>query len=701
MNLLAVDTETEPLLNGGRKVRTEFAPPRLVCASWCDGEASGLLTEDDEIVSFLRERIHAGWTLVFHNCGFDLSVLSRLPGACPFLNTALRRRQVLDTMVLHTIAHPTGRPRRTLSAVHAELTGQELDKGSTRVSFRRGVPLTPEQTKYAIEDAEATHRVATKLLACSPACLVERDPLLHYHQIKAESNETPFDTARRFSAAAGYAKLVLEPLGFRVDRERLQELQRDVEEATGELLSQLAECSLARRLRMGPAVGSELVGSETPSRPWSYSPERGRFERVVGRLSQKKLVREDERQRNPLLRRRKWHPRTREMRIEWAPSRIQLDTGKLQLRFREVADEHGIEAPLTDSGRISVQYDYWKYYKESLPEDLRLYLDYTKKRKLLGTYFRPLTDSGAHKVKPIYWIPGALTWRWACSSPNLQNQPKSLRPVYTPAREGCVFVSADYKSLELYTVCEAMHALGLGHGPLRRVLDEAADVHRHTAALLYDLPEEEVEDDLRSAAKIANFSLLGGMGVKSFLQAARKAGFRWTESQAADVRARWFRTFTDCSAYLGLFRVDPWKLKPGHFRREPWAECLGVVPSNGTRVTRWDLRTQIADGAVYECFLPTGVCIPHRQFTQAANLFFQHLGAQVITEAFNRVCEAGLDVCSVVHDEITVLARPEEAEQVADTLTWEMQKAQATICTCGVSIPRPESTVCSRWGGEP
>jgi len=120
----------------------------------------------------------------------------------------------------------------------------------------------------------------------------------------------------------------------------------------------------------------------------------------------------------------------------------------------------------------------------------------------------------------------AETGRLSSEDPNVQNIPirtaegRRIRATFVP-EAGYVFVSADYSQVELRVLA---HLCG-GEGGFARAFAEGKDVHRATAAEVFDLPEAEVTSEVRSAAKAINFGLVygqGAWGLSNVLNISRK-----------------------------------------------------------------------------------------------------------------------------------------------------------------------------------
>ncbi len=144
----------------------------------------------------------------------------------------------------------------------------------------------------------------------------------------------------------------------------------------------------------------------------------------------------------------------------------------------------------------------------------QLILDYRSLSKLKSTYTDKLplqADPDTHRVHTSYHQAVAATGRLSSSDPNLQNIPirtsqgRRIRQAFI-APEGFTLLAADYSQIEL----RIMAHLSADEG-LTRAFAEDRDVHRATAAEVFDTPLDEVSQDQRRSAKAINFGLIYGM----------------------------------------------------------------------------------------------------------------------------------------------------------------------------------------------
>ena len=156
-------------------------------------------------------------------------------------------------------------------------------------------------------------------------------------------------------------------------------------------------------------------------------------------------------------------------------------------------------------------------------------LAYRSLEKLRSTYVDALpgfVNPATGRVHTNFNQATAETGRLSSEDPNLQNIPirtpegRRIRKAFVPA-DGHVFLSADYSQVELRVLA---HLCG-AEGGFARAFAAGKDVHRATAAEVFELPEDEVTREARSAAKAINFGLVygqGAWGLSQVLNISRK-----------------------------------------------------------------------------------------------------------------------------------------------------------------------------------
>ena len=147
-------------------------------------------------------------------------------------------------------------------------------------------------------------------------------------------------------------------------------------------------------------------------------------------------------------------------------------------------------------------------------------LEYRTYQKLTSTYVEGLLKViGADgRIHSIFNQTEARTGRLSSLEPNLQNIPirtelgSQLRDFFI-AKPGCILLDADYSQIELRILA---HITGDEH--MQTAFRSGADIHRSTAAKIYNIPEEQVTPRLRSSAKAINFGIMYGKGAYSLSQ---------------------------------------------------------------------------------------------------------------------------------------------------------------------------------------
>ncbi|MCE9625903.1 MAG: DNA polymerase I [Deltaproteobacteria bacterium] len=145
-----------------------------------------------------------------------------------------------------------------------------------------------------------------------------------------------------------------------------------------------------------------------------------------------------------------------------------------------------------------------------LPREI---LEYRSLTKLKSTYVDALLailDPETHRVHTSFNQTIAETGRLSSSDPNLQNIPirsedgAKIRKAFI-ADAGFVLMSADYSQIELRVLAELS-----GDSTLRRAFEEDLDIHRMTAASIFQVHEGLVTPQMRGAGKTVNFAVVYG-----------------------------------------------------------------------------------------------------------------------------------------------------------------------------------------------
>jgi DNA polymerase-1 len=144
----------------------------------------------------------------------------------------------------------------------------------------------------------------------------------------------------------------------------------------------------------------------------------------------------------------------------------------------------------------------------------KLILEHRSVSKLCSTYTDKLPlmiNPDTNRVHTSYHQAVAATGRLSSSNPNLQNIPirtaegRKIRLAFI-APEGYTMVAADYSQIELRIMAHLS-----GDKSLLDAFDKGLDIHKTTAAEVFGVAIDNVDNDQRRAAKAINFGLIYGM----------------------------------------------------------------------------------------------------------------------------------------------------------------------------------------------
>lgn len=163
---------------------------------------------------------------------------------------------------------------------------------------------------------------------------------------------------------------------------------------------------------------------------------------------------------------------------------------------------------------------------------------YTKMHTLYGMFIKDLPNkiSADGRLRGSFLLFGTEPGRLSCSNPNLQQLPKnpkedafmdvklpSIKKLFV-APLGWVLMEFDYSQAELRVLASFSHAKMLIDAYIK-----GEDVHKRVASEAYEVPQDEVTDQQRHAAKTINFGLLYGQGAAKL---AKTIGCTLGEAQA-------------------------------------------------------------------------------------------------------------------------------------------------------------------------
>ena len=174
-------------------------------------------------------------------------------------------------------------------------------------------------------------------------------------------------------------------------------------------------------------------------------------------------------------------------------------------------------------------------------------LDYRASAKLKSGYADalPLLADTHGRIHTSFIQTGTATGRLSSRDPNLQNIPirgeegRKIRKAFYAA-DGCKLISADYAQIELVILAHFSQDENLV-----KAFRHGTDVHAATAALIFNVPVENVVPDMRRIAKVINFGVMYGM---SAFRLANQ--LRISRTEAAEFITRYFTTYSGVSAFM-------------------------------------------------------------------------------------------------------------------------------------------------------
>lgn len=283
---------------------------------------------------------------------------------------------------------------------------------------------------------------------------------------------------------------------------------------------------------------------------------------------------------------------------------------------------------------------------------VKLILEYRSLAKLKSTYCDGLlkviqTDGRIHTS---FNQVETRTGRISSLEPNLQNIPirtelgREMRRFFV-AESGSTLIDADYSQIEL----RVLAALANDENMIN-AFNNGEDIHKTTAAQVFNLPPEMVTPLLRSRAKAVNFGIVYGIGAFSL---AKDIGV--SVKEAKDYINGYLHHFSGVAEYMD--------------------KMIETAKDNGYAETLFHRRRYLPELASSNHMM--------RAFGErvARNMPIQGTAADIIKIAMIRVCESlekenmKSRLILQVHDELIVESPADEAEKALQIVTREMENA--------------------------
>lgn len=426
----------------------------------------------DKIIELLRNLFANKRTKkVAHNGKFDMKWLKAIYGI-EVENFAF------DPMLAHYIAvseERGGHGLKELAWEHTDMGGydnalDEYKKKHLPASERGNYDLIPWEIlrEYASADVDCTFRL---IKIFKP--MIDANPKWKkmYDELFIEGS---------------YALMDMECNGILATKERVEEFQRAYEERIAEI---------EERLREFP----EIVQIE-------------REKQKLFELRQKEMKKPKEERDPEILKYNKY--KNFKFNFNSVVQLRELLFEKLGLYtpyLTDTAQSRGVKLEDATLNDFSTGKETLEYLKDKHPI-ASLLAEWKRLDKLYGTYIAPASDwidTTDGRVHGTFNLTGTVTSRLASESPNMQNIPRksndptSFEYKYGPKKlftsrfgEDGVILQFDYSQLELRVAAIFSNDEGL-----MSAYRDGKDLHKFVASRVYGVPEEEVTDDQRTAAK--------------------------------------------------------------------------------------------------------------------------------------------------------------------------------------------------------
>jgi DNA polymerase I-like protein with 3'-5' exonuclease and polymerase domains len=172
-------------------------------------------------------------------------------------------------------------------------------------------------------------------------------------------------------------------------------------------------------------------------------------------------------------------------------------------------------------------------------------LEYRTVQKALTSYGQNMIDlinPATGRLHADFRQIGAPTGRFSCTNPNIQQVPHAVeyRRCFSGHPVGRKLIIADYSQIELRILAEFS-----GDQGFIGAFNSGADLHRVTAAQVFNVAVDQVSKEQRDFAKRLNFGVVYGIGAQRFSLMTGS-----TVGEAENVLRKYFGTYRQLDAYL-------------------------------------------------------------------------------------------------------------------------------------------------------
>ena len=283
-----------------------------------------------------------------------------------------------------------------------------------------------------------------------------------------------------------------------------------------------------------------------------------------------------------------------------------------------------------------------------------LILRYRHLSKLVNTYLDTLptfVNPATNRVHTSFNQAIASTGRLSSNKPNFQNIPikspisKEIRKAFKVQDENNLIVSFDYSQIELRILAHFSDEKNL-----IEAFNKDIDIHSRTAALIYGLKVDEVNENHRRVAKIINYSIVYGAGPYRISQE-----LKISMKEASNIINNYFQRYPGIKSYIEKIIMDGTKNEY-------------VYTILGRRRNTLNLRSSNRN-------------IVEAEKRAAINMPIQGSASELIKVAMNNIYKRMKDenytgkMILQVHDELLFEIPRKEMEKLSKMVVEEMEKS--------------------------
>lgn len=279
-------------------------------------------------------------------------------------------------------------------------------------------------------------------------------------------------------------------------------------------------------------------------------------------------------------------------------------------------------------------------------------LTYRKFNKVKTTYidvYKKLIAESGDIIHTTFNQTLTNTGRLSSSEPNLQNIPtrddigKNLRKIFISKFKNGKIISADYNQIELRLLADMS-----GEQKLIDTYSEGGDIHRSTAAEIFEVEPENVSESQRREAKAINFGIIYGISDFGLSQ-----NIKITRARAKEYINSYFNRYPQVKNFMD--------------------KNIAYAKENGYAITKYGRIRNIPEISSSKYLI--------RQFGErvAMNMPLQGTASDIIKLAMIRVYNSfkqkniKSQLILQIHDELIVDTREDEVEIVKRILKEDME----------------------------